>query len=101
MHKKSIKYFVAWIIAFFALGIIILAFSINHAITNNVDSMDLPENIKLIIGVFVLLLGCPTLYAVHIIAKKEKARIIMAVSLFLLIFICVCILSTIIPILGA
>lgn len=72
MYKKSIKYFVAWIIAFFTLGVTLLVSSIYYAVTNNLESMDLPENVKPIVGICVLLLSCPTLYAVHIIAKKKK-----------------------------
>ena len=97
MYKKSLKYFVIWIIAFFVFGMILALFSIYYAHTNNLETMDIPEKAKIVVGIAALVLFCPPLYIIHNVAKNEKTKSIMVLSLCLLIFICVCVLSTIIP----
>ena len=97
MYKKSIKYFVIWIIAFFVIGLILALFSIYYAHINNLEAMDIPEEAKLVVGIAVLVLFCPPLYIIHNVAKTEQTKSIMVLSLCLLIFICICVLSTIIP----
>ena len=97
MCKKSLKYFVIWIIAFFVFGMILALFSIYYAHTNNLETMDIPEKAKIVVGIAALVLFCPPLYIIHNVAKNEKTKSIMVLSLCLLIFICVCVLSTIIP----
>ncbi len=97
MNKKSKKYFVIWMIAFFVLGIVLALFSIYYSYTNNLESMDIPEKAKTMVGIAVLVLFCPPLYIIYNIAKNEKTKFIMILSLCLLILICFCVLSTIIP----
>ena len=97
MCKKSIKYFVIWLISFFVFGIILALFSIYYAHTNHLETMDIPEKAKTMVGIAVIVLFCPPLGIIHNIAKNEKTKSIMLLSLCLLIFICICVLSTIIP----
>lgn len=96
MSKKSTKYFGIWIIAFFVLGIIIALFSIYYAYANNLDTMDIPEDAKSMIGIAVLALFCPPLYIIYKVAKNEKTKSIMILSICFLVLICICVLSTII-----
>ena len=97
MCKKSIKFFVIWIIAFFVFGMMLALFSIYYAHTNSLEVMDIPEKAKTVVGIAVLVLFCPPLYIIHNVAKNEKTKSIMVLSLCLLILICFCVLSTIIP----
>ena len=96
MNKNSVKYFGIWVTIFFVFGIILALFAIHYAYTNNLEAMDIPEKAKSIVGIAVLVLFCPPLYIIHNIAKNEKNKSIMVLSLFLLILICTCVLSTII-----
>ena len=96
MNKNSAKYFCIWATAFFVFGIILALFSIHYAYTNNLEAMDIPEKAKIVVGIAVLALFCPPLYIIHYIAKNEKNKLIMVLSFGLLIFICICVLSTII-----
>ena len=97
MCKKSTKYFLIWIVVYFVCGMILALFSIYYAHTNKLETIDIPEKAKTVVGIAVLVLFCPPLCIIHNVAKSEKTKSIMVLSLCLLILICVCVLSTIIP----
>ena len=98
-QKKSIKLFVVFLIALFIAGIGIGICSIMYSVSNDLDAIDLPPQAKLILGIIVLLVFDPILFFTCRYAKREHVKAIWITALVLLVFISVCVLSEILPLL--
>lgn len=98
-QKKSIKLFVVFVILFFAAGIGIGMYSTIFSVSNHLDTFDLPPQSKLIIGIIVLLFFVPILLLTCWYARQEHNTCLLIISLVLLVFISVCVLSEVLPLL--
>ena len=98
-QKKSIKIFVAFLVACFVLGTCIGINSTIYAVKNHLEDFDLPFQTKLVVGIASLIICCPWLLICNYYAKIEKVKAIQVLSIVLFLFISVCILCTIIPML--
>ena len=96
-HKKSIKLFIAFLLAFFVAGICIGIYSISYSVSNDLDTIDLPPQTKAMLGIIVLLVFDPILFIICRYAKQEHVKILWIVALVLLVFISVCVLSEVLP----
>ena len=98
-QKKSIKLFVAFLITFFVTGMGIGIYSIVYSVGNQLDTMVLPSQSKLILGIIALLVFDPMLFLICRYAKQERVRPIRIIASAVLSFISVCVLSEILPLL--
>ena len=97
-RKKSVILFIimlgVYFVVCFGIGIASVIYSVNAGLSN----MDLPEYVKVIIGIVGFFVFCPFLGVICRIAKQESVKPIYVISLVLQILIYICVLSEIVPI---
>lgn len=98
-QKKTIVLLAVFLIVFFVAGISIGIYSITYSVSNHLDSIDLPPQSKLILGIILLLVFDPMLLLICWYAKQEHFKSLGIVAFVLLLFISACVLSEIFSIL--
>ena len=96
--KKTMKLFVLWIIVFALFTAAILFSSTMYAMDNHLPKKDLPEQVKLILDVVILVIFCPTLAFIGKCAKNENENDIERITRMLLLFLFVVAVGNVISI---
>lgn len=97
-QKKVSLYFAAWIAAFVVFCVVVSILASYYSYVNQFVEKDLPEPIKLVCSVVLLVVFCPPLLAIHKHAKQEQIVKTKRRSLFLFVTIAVASLGTIVTI---
>ena len=98
-QRKSILLFILFLTLFSITGIIVGIYAITYSVNNHLNAIDLPAQSKTILGIVLLLVFDPLLFFIHRYAKLEQQKNLRIISLALLIFISMCVLSEIMPLL--
>ena len=97
-QKKTIKLFVIFLILFLSAGFIIGIYSTIYSVHNHLDSVDLPAQSKLIIGIIILFIFDPLLLCICWSAKCEHQKTLLMISLVFLLIMSTCAISEIVEI---